>query len=562
MAVTDLNPRLPGRLRTRPLMGGGSPWLWAAGGIAALVLAPVAALLWQAAQGSNGLWNHLWAYVLAPALGQTALLLAGVGLVVTVLGTALAWLVAAHAFPGRRLLDWALLLPLAVPSYIIAFVYLEVTHPLGPLQDGLRALLGYTSPREFRLPDIRSLPGAIFLLGLVLYPYVYLPVRAMFAMQAAGLLEAGRMLGCTRRGLLWRLALPLARPAIAAGASLALMETLNDIGAAEFLGVRTLTVSIYATWVTRSDLPGAAQIALVMLAVVAALVALERFARRRQRFAGGAQRMRPLVPVRLTGLRGWAALGLGLVPVLLGFGVPLAWLLSEAVTRIAETGISAQLRAEMRATLLLATAATVAVVAGGLVVALTARLCPGGPGAVIGRLASLGYAMPGTVVALGVLVPVGALDRLLDAGARAVLGQGTGLVLIGSGLALGYAYLVRFLAIAVGGCESGLAQIPSSLDQAARSLGHGPAASLRRLHLPLLRPALIAAALLVFVDTMKELSATLLLRPLGVETLATHLYGEAARGSHEDGAIAGLAIVAVGILPVIALSRLAQRRGI
>ncbi len=562
MAVTDLTPRLPGRLRTRPLMGGGSPWLWAAGSIAALVLAPVAALLWQAAQGSEGLWSHLWAHVLAPALGQTVILLAGVGLVVTVLGTALAWLVAAHDFPGRRLLDWALLLPLAVPSYIIAFVYLEVTHPLGPLQDGLRALLGYASPRDFRLPDIRSMPGAIFLLGLVLYPYVYLPVRAMFAMQAAGLLEAGRMLGCTRRGLLWRLALPLARPAIAAGASLALMETLNDIGAAEFLGVRTLTVSIYATWVTRSDLPGAAQIALVMLAVVAALVALERFARRRQRFAGGAQRMRPLVPVRLTGLRGWAALGLGLVPVLLGFGVPLAWLLSEAVTRIAETGISAQLRAEMRATLLLATAATVAVVAGGLVVALTARLCPGGPGAVIGRLASLGYAMPGTVVALGVLVPVGALDRLLDAGARAVLGQGTGLVLIGSGLALGYAYLVRFLAIAVGGCESGLAQIPSSLDQAARSLGHGLAASLRRLHLPLLRPALIAAALLVFVDTMKELSATLLLRPLGVETLATHLYGEAARGSHEDGAIAGLAIVAVGILPVIALSRLAQRRGI
>ncbi|WP_444430540.1 ABC transporter permease [Rhodobacter capsulatus] len=194
-------------------------------------------------------------------------------------------------------------------------------------------------------------------------------------------------------------------------------------------------------------------------------------------------------------------------------------------------------------------------------VALTARLCPGGPGALIGRLASLGYAMPGTVVALGVLVPVGALDRLLDAAARAALGQGTGLVLIGSGLALGYAYLVRFLAIAVGGCENGLAQIPRALDQAARSLGHGPAASLRRLHLPLLRPALIAAALLVFVDTMKELSATLLLRPLGVETLATHLYGEAARGSHEDGAIAGLAIVAVGILPVIALARLAQRRG-
>ena len=560
MAVADLSLPLAVGAGPRPRSGGGRFWLWGSALVAALVLAPVGALIWQAAQGSSGLWGHLWAHVLAPALGQTAILLTGVGLVVTILGTGLAWLVAAHDFPGRRLLEWALLLPLAVPSYIIAFVYLDLLHPLGPVQEGLRAALGHASPRDFRLPDIRSMPGAIALLGLVLYPYVYLPVRAMFAMQAAGLLEAGRMLGCTRARLFTRLALPLARPAIAVGASLALMEALNDIGASEFLGVRTLTVSVYTTWVTRSDLPGAAQIALVMLAVVAALVAVERWARRRQRFAGGAQRLRPLVPLRLAGWRGWGALGIGLAPVLLGFGAPILWLLSEAAGRVASAGISAQLWSELRATLTLAGGATLAVLLGGMVVSFAARLRPGAGTAALGRLASLGYAMPGTVVALGVLVPMGALDRLIDLGAQTLLGQPAGLLLIGSGLALGYAYCVRFLAISVGGLDSGFAQIPRALDQAARSLGHGPGASLRRLHLPLLRPSLVAAALLVFVDTMKELPATLLLRPLGVETLATHLYGEAARGTYEEGAVAALAIVAAGILPVIALARLGQAK--
>lgn len=560
MAAIDLG--LNDRPSTRgPAWGrkSGRGWPLAAMVVAALVLAPVGALLWQASQGSAGVWAHLWTHVLAPALGQTTVLLAGVAVLVIGLGTSLAWLVAAHDFPGRRGLEWALLLPLAVPTYIIAFVYLDLSHPLGPVQGALRALLGYSSPREFRLPDIRSMPGAILLLGLVLYPYVYLPVRAMFAMQAASLLEAGRMLGCSRRTMFFRLALPLARPAVAGGASLALMEALNDIGASEFLGVRTLTVSIYTTWVTRSDLPGAAQIALVMLAVVAALVALERFARRRQRFAGGAQRLRPLTPERLTGLRGWAALALGLTPVMLGFGAPVLWLASEAITRIAEAGISAQLWAEMRNTLALASGATVAVLAGGMVVAYAARLFPGPVTAGLGRVASLGYAMPGTVVALGVLVPTAGLDRLLNEASQLAFGRGTGLLLIGSGMALIYAYFVRFLAVSIGGIESGFAQMPRSLDHAARSLGHGPGSSFRRLHLPLIRPALVAAALLIFVDTMKELSATLLLRPLGVETLATHLYGEAARGTYEEGAVAALAIVAAGIVPVIALARLGRR---
>lgn len=568
MAPTDLTTRPDTAPRPQ---ASGRGWLWGSLVVAALVAVPVLSLVLTAlqgagaqgsgAQGSGGLWRHLAAYVLLPSLGQTLILLAGVGLLVTALGTALAWLVAAHDFAGRRLLEWALLLPLAVPTYIVAYAYLDLLHPLGPVQGGVRWLLGIASPRDFRLPDIRSMPGAILLLGLVLYPYVYLPVRAMFAMQAANLIEAGRMLGCSRRAVFYRVALPLARPAIAVGASLALMEALNDIGASEFLGLRTLTVSVYTTWVTRSDLPGAAQIALAMLAVVVALVALERWARRRQRYAGNAQRPRAFAPVRLAGLRGAAALVAGLVPVTLGFLVPAGHLAAEAAARLATGGLSGQLLAELRNTLLMAGAATLAVLVAGLTVAYAARAFPGRPMAVAGRVASLGYAMPGTVVALGVLVPVAALDRRLDSGLQALFGQAAGLVLIGSGAALGYAYLVRFLAIAIGSVESGFAQIPRSLDQAARSLGHGVSASFWRLHLPLGRPALIAAALLVFVDCMKELSATLLLRPLNFETLATHLYGEAARGSYEDGAVAALAIVAAGLVPVILLARLGRRTG-
>ncbi|HEY9347035.1 MAG TPA: ABC transporter permease subunit, partial [Inquilinus sp.] len=253
----------------------GRRWLSAAAIIGALVALPVLALAWEALQGSTGLWPHLLAYVLPPALGQTAMLLLGVGEIVTVLGTSTAWLVTAYDFPGRRQLEWALLLPLAVPTYIIAYAYLDILHPLGVVQGAIRALLGYSSPREFRLPDIRSMAGCIVLLGFVLYPYVYITTRAMFLTQAANLVEVSRTLGTRRRQVFLRVALPLARPAIAVGVSLALMEALNDIGASEFLGVRSLTISVYTTWVTRSDLAGAAQIALAMLVLVVALVAIE-----------------------------------------------------------------------------------------------------------------------------------------------------------------------------------------------------------------------------------------------------------------------------------------------
>nr|WP_232456200.1 iron ABC transporter permease [Burkholderia ubonensis] len=545
-------------LRTPRLKGG--VWLAAALAIAAAVAAPLATLVGAAFDADLAHWRHLVEFVLPQALANTLLLLAGVGAIVTLVGTGCAWLVTAYDFPGRRVLTWALLLPLAVPTYIVAFAYLDLLHPIGPVQGAIRWLLGFDSPRQFRLPDLRSLPGAIFVLGFVLYPYVYLSTRAMFVTQSASLLEAARTLGAGRIATFWRVVVPLARPAIAVGVSLALLETLNDIGASEFLGVQTLTVSVYTTWITRSDLAGAAQIALAMLAIVVGMIVLERYGRRRQRYAHG-RRMRPLAPRRLSGPAAWGAAALGWLPVLLGFGAPAAYLAVETGKRLHLVGgVSAQLLTGLANTLTIALAATAATLACGLVVAWAARAqrdsAGTGPARVGARIASLGYAVPGTVLAIGLLLPLAAADRAIGA----ALGR-DGLILMGSAAALVIAYTVRFLAISAGSIEAGLARIPPSLEQAARSLGETAGGTLRRVHLPLLRPALTTSALLVFVDAMKELPATLLLRPLNFDTLATWLYAEAARGTYEEGAVAALAIVLAGLVPVILLARTRHQIG-
>ncbi|KVO12474.1 ABC transporter permease [Burkholderia ubonensis] len=547
------------RVRRTPRLKGGV-WLAAALAIAAAVAAPLATLVGAAFDADLAHWRHLAEFVLPQALANTLLLLAGVGAIVTLVGTGCAWLVTAYDFPGRRALTWALLLPLAVPTYIVAFAYLDLLHPIGPVQGAIRWLLGFDSPRQFRLPDLRSLPGAIFVLGFVLYPYVYLSTRAMFVTQSASLLEAARTLGAGRIATFWRVVVPLARPAIAVGVSLALLETLNDIGASEFLGVQTLTVSVYTTWITRSDLAGAAQIALAMLAIVVGMIVLERYGRRRQRYAHG-RRMRPLAPRRLSGPAAWGAAALGWLPVLLGFGAPAAYLAVETGKRLHLVGgVSAQLLTGLANTLTIALAATAATLACGLVVAWAARAqrdsAGTGPARVGARIASLGYAVPGTVLAIGLLLPLAAADRAIGA----ALGR-DGLILMGSAAALVIAYTVRFLAISACSIEAGLARIPPSLEQAARSLGETAGGTLRRVHLPLLRPALTTSALLVFVDAMKELPATLLLRPLNFDTLATWLYAEAARGTYEEGAVAALAIVLAGLVPVILLARTRHQIG-
>ena len=530
-------------------------------GIAALaVAAPIAALVVTAAGGSESLWRDLAVYVLPAALRDTVVLLVGVGLLTAIVGTGTAWLVAAHDFPGRRVFDWALLLPLAVPTYIVAYAYLDVLHPVGPVQSALRALLGFDSPRDLQLPDIRSMGGCIFVLGFVLYPYVYLTARAMFVMQTANLFDAARTLGHGRRRLFFRVALPLARPAVVVGVSLALLETLNDIGASEFLGVRTLTVSVYTTWITRSDLPGAAQLALAMLVVVVGIIALERWARRQRRYANDAQHPRPLPREPLRGSSGALASAACALPVVAGFVVPAWYLIDASVARVRFAGIPARLLGEVVNTVALSAVATLIAVVLALAVCHAARTAGGLLPRVFLRTASLGYAVPGTVLAIGLLPIVTGIEAAVDTAAGGLLGISTGLFLLGSGAAVVYAYVARFLAISAGAIESGFGRVSPSIDAAARTLGATTAATLWRVHLPMLRPALATGALLVFVDCMKELPATLLLRPLGFETLATHLYGEAVRGTYEDAAVAALMIVAVGLVPVLVLMRLGARQ--
>ncbi|MFG1272162.1 ABC transporter permease [Xanthobacter flavus] len=525
--------------------------------MALFVLLPLLALAGIAARGSGDMWPHLIATVLPDALAETGLLVLGVGVVTLVVAVPCAWLVATCTFPGRSVLEWALLLPLAVPGYIVAFSYLDVLHPLGPVQEALRALLGIASPRGLRLPDVRSTGGCILVLSAVLYPYVYLSARASFVLQSAAALEVARTLGASRWRAFLRIGLPLARPAIVAGLTLVLLEVLGDIGASEFLGVRTLTVSIYSTWVNRSNLPGAAQIALVMLALVLGLILLERWARRARRFVATGS-ARPQAPLRLTGLQGFAAAAFCALPVMLGFLVPLLHLSISAARRMAETGFPTRILGEAATTAALA-AGTVTLGLGlGLVVALGQRLTRAPLASGFARVASLGYAVPGTVLAVGLLSPLAGFDNMLDAAMKQAFGISTGLLLSGSGAALVMALAIRFLAIPVGGIEAGFAKLSPHLDMAARSLGSSQPRTVRRVLLPLLRPALATAALLVFVDAMKELPATLLLRPLGLETLATHVYGEAARGTYEDGALAALVILLVGLGPVMLLARMSS----
>ncbi len=502
-----------------------------------------------------GIWPHLAANVIPQALADTLLLLAGVGLVAGTLGVSAAWTVTQYEFPGRRHLEWLLVLPLAIPTYITAYVYVELLGFGGPFQTILRAVTGWRSLRDYWFPDPRNLPGAILVLAVVLYPYVYLTVRALFGLQGAAMVEAARTLGASRRALFWRIGLPMARPALAAGLTLVLLETLNDIGASEYLGVRTLTLSIYTTWLNRGSLPGAAQIACVMLVIVVALIAVEVGLRGQRRYALPVRQPRPVGRMRLHGRAALGALAVCALPLLFGAVLPIAFLLREVATRDLLDQFDAALLRNLGNAVLLAGLASGLVVALAFAVVAALRLGRERWLRPLARIASFGYALPGTVLALGLLVPIAAIDNMLADAARAWFGVNPGLILIGSGAALALAYVVRFLSIAIGGIESGLARVSPRIDEAARVFGADAPELLRRMHWPLARPAIAAATLLVFVDCLKELPATLLLRPLNVDTLATIVYGHAARGSFEDGALAALLIVLAGLYPAIALGR-------
>ena len=520
--------------------------------VAGIMAMPLATIVVLSLDVRESVWPHLVRTVLPGALADTGLLLLGVGVLTLGIGTGTAWLTTMYRFPGRGVLDRLLVLPLAMPTYIIAYAWVELLDYTGPIQGALRAVFGWHTVKDYWFPEVRSLTGAVLILSAVLYPYVYLSARASFVQQSVCVLEVARTLGRTSAGTFWSVALPLARPALAAGVALALMECLNDLGAVQYLGVSTLTVSIYVTWLQRSSLAGAAQIALVALLVVVVLLAAERAARGRSQFHHTTGRYRSIPFSDLEGWRGMLAATACALPVLLGFAAPFAVLLMQGLAHISDAYAAGFWRAT-RNSVGVATVAAVVTVLTGLGLAYARRLAPTVLVRTVVRAAGVGYAMPGTVLAVGLLVPLAALDNHVDAFLRATLGVSSGLLLSGSLLVVVLAYSIRFLAVSLGALEAGFERLSPNLDAVARTLGETAFSALRRVHMPLLLPALGAAALLVFVDGMKELPATLLLRPFNFETLATHVYSYAGLEQFEQAALGALTIVLIGLVPVLLL---------
>jgi iron(III) transport system permease protein len=518
--------------------------------VAASVIAPMLALGWVAAQptGVDAL-VHLLQTVLPRYTLTSVLLVLQVAICVTLLGVGAGWLVAAYEFPGRRLLEVGLILPLAMPAFVLAYAYTDFLDTSGPLQSWLRELTA-RSMADWWFPPVRSLPGAALFLSLALYPYVYMLARNAFAERSASLEEAARSLGLSAVRVWWRVTWPVARPAVAAGLTLVTMETLADFGTVNFFAVDTFSAGIYRAWQGLGDRTAAARLALVLLGAVLLLVWLERRQRGRMAFHGRGIRL--AVPRRLHGARAWAASLACAVPVAAGFVLPVILLLHAGWAE----GVAVDPRLLRWAfnTALLSGLAVAVIVPLALGLAYAVRLAPTRWVSSIAALAGAGYAIPGVVLGVGLLVVVGALDR-----AATALGA-TGLLLGGTAVAVVYAYCVRFFAVAQHGLEAGLKRISPSMDASARTLGAGWFEMLRRVHWPLLRPSLATAALLVFVDCLKELPATLVLRPFNFDTLAVVAYHFAADERLGEAALPSLVIVAVGLAPVSVLARGLRRR--
>ncbi|QRM56815.1 iron ABC transporter permease [Sinorhizobium sp. BG8] len=517
---------------------------------------PVIAIIVIALSSSNGDWPHLVSNVIPRATVRTLLLLAGVSLATTVTGVITAWLVASCEFPLRRLMSGLLVLPLAIPSYIAAYAFAEFFSFTGPVQSLLRALFGFHSSRDYWFPEIRTTGGAVVVLASVLYPYIYLAARSMFLMQGRTAADVARTLGAGPLSVFAKVQIPMARPAIMVGLTLVSMETLNDIGAVEYLGVQTLTFSIFDTWLNRGSLAGAAQIACVMLLFIALLLVVERTARRQQRFASQKTTAAVHDPVRLklAGWKRWAATTFCIIPPFLGFAVPIFVLGGYAVHRLDQFLSFRLLSALWHSIIISASTACVAVTLA-FVLSYATRTTRSPLTFAAGRLASFGYGVPGTVLAMGVLIPLAGFDNSLDAMLRETFGISTGLLLSGSGLAIIYACTVRFLTMAEGTIDAGFNKLSPHLDMASRTLGRTSSQTLLTVLLPMMRPATLTAVLLVFIESMKELSATIMLRPFNFNTLATLVYEDASRAKVEDASVAAVIIIAAGLIPVFLVSR-------
>lgn len=528
------------------------PWLQASAALVALLVSvPVVVVALNLLVPRTDTWRHLAGTVLPDYVANTLLLAALVGAGVAVIGVGCAWLTSACRFPLAGFFQWALLLPLATPAYVMAYVYTDFLQFAGLVQGMLRAVFGWQAG-DYWFPDVRSLGGAAFVLAFVLYPYVYLLARAAFLEQSAGVLETARMLGHGPWRSFFGIALPLARPGIAAGIALCLMETLADYGTVAYFGVDTFSTGIFRAWFSLGDPVAAAQLGALLLAGVGAVLALERLGRGRAAYHSAGRRR--AAPYALKGGRAAAAIAACTAPLAIGFALPAVLLVRLAVQE-ESAAIGARFARLAWNSVTLAAVSSALVAGCALVIAYAARLRPGTATRVVQRVAGLGYAVPGVVIAVGVMVPLTRLDHALSALMQVAGGAPAKLLFSGTVIALLYAYLVRFLAVALQSVEAGLARIRRSMDDAARSLGAGPAATLARVHAPLLARSLFAALLLAFVDVMKELPATLALRPFDFDTLAVQTFNLAKDERLAEASVPALAIVLVGLIPVYWLAR-------
>ena len=536
---------------TRAALSGLDRWTVGAIAVAALVLLPIVMVLGFALNPSDNLWPHLIATTLPRYLANTGVLMAGVGALTVLIGTATAWLVVMYRFPGRGWLQWALLTPLAIPAYVGAYALVDFLEYAGPVQTALRDAFGWQTARDYWFPEIRTRWAAILVMGLALYPYVYILARAAFREQSGAGYEVARALGAGPWARFLRVGLPLARPAIAAGVAVVLMETVNDFGTVDFFSVQTLTTGIFSVWRQGGNLAGAAQIACVVLAVIVLLVTLEKLSRRRSRHAAGARNQRPVTPEVIGGARALLATLVCMLPVLLGFVLPLGVILSHAfdARQWAAPGlIEALLR-----TMIVCGLAAVLTVLGGVLMVYGVRLSGRRGPLTLMPVTGLGYAIPGAVLALGILAPVVWLDNRLADAILWLTGTDPGLLMTGSAGVLVLAYVIRFFAIAQGAADAALGRVPASLPMAARSLGRSAGQTLRAVHVPLMRASVGSALLLVFVDGVKELPATLML--FHHDTLATRVHAKASLEDLAEAAPAALVISLVGLAAVALLAR-------
>jgi len=523
-----------------------------------ICVAPMVAAGLAAVSGDLDTWRNVLGSVLPTYTYTTLLLVVIVGVSTAVIGSVAAWLVTAYQFPGRQWLEIALALPLAFPAYVLAYAYTHMLDHPGPVQMFLREITGW-GPREYWFPEIRSLGGAAAMLTIVLYPYVYLLARASFRQQSANAYLVARTLGRSPARAFLRVALPMARPAIAGGALLAIMETIADFGTVSFFNVHTFATGIYQAWFSVSDRAAAAQLSLCLLAFALLVAALERITRGGAGTVGNGTRFEAMDRARLPGWSGWAATAVCLLPVLGGFVIPLIMLGVMAIDS-GQSILDARYLDFLTNSVTVAGIAAALTVLGAVVIGFRARTRPSPLSRWLVVVAGLGYAVPGGVIAVGLMVPVAALDNAIDAFMEASFGIDTGLLITGSIWLMVAAYMSRFMAAALNAYDSGMATVPPNMDAVARSLGHTSPRVLRSVHLPLARNSVLTALLIVFVDVMKELPATLILHPFNFQTLAVQAHRLASDERLAEAAVPSLALVAVGLIPVILLCRTLGRQ--